>query len=156
VTLVGIVAKSNDGCISIGGEIPWKCKEDLRYFKNTTIGFPIVMGRRTWESIGGKPLPDRKNIVLSRFNNEFPGATRMSFKKALEYCKDKKVFIIGGLNIYKLFIPYINEFHVTTINKVIGMYPYGLNLPKDFFDGFKEIRKTVLSDMATVRVLQRV
>jgi dihydrofolate reductase len=80
----------------------------------------------------------------------------MSFDKALKYCQNKKVFIIGGLNTYELFLPYINEFHVTTINKIIGRYPNGLNLPKDFFKGFEEVRKTVLSDMATVQVLQRV
>ena len=75
VDLSIIVARAENGVIGRGNALPWHLPEDLRYFKRVTMGKPIVMGRRTWESIG-RPLPGRQNIVMTRQSGfEAPGAT---------------------------------------------------------------------------------
>ena len=70
-----IVARARNGAIGRDGTLPWRLPEDLAFFKRTTMGHPIVMGRRTWESIG-RPLPGRRNIVVSRQSASSPAAPR--------------------------------------------------------------------------------
>lgn len=89
------------------GEMPWHVKEEFQHFKQTTLGSPVIMGRKTFETLG-KPLKGRENIIVSRNKNfkvEFDETVLThSLNEAIEYCKSKnyeKAFIIGGGNIYK-------------------------------------------------------
>lgn len=102
-----IAAVSENFVIGKNGKIPWYSKEELQHFKETTSGFPVIMGRKTWESIG-KPLINRINIILTHnkfYKTRFPDVIiSNSLEEALNYCKKekfKKVFIIGGAAVFK-------------------------------------------------------
>jgi dihydrofolate reductase len=95
-------AVASNGVIGIEGRLPWTLPEDLRHFKKLTLGYPIIMGRKTWESLG-KPLPGRRNIVVSRTAAyQAPGAELVdSFGAALALCaRDDRVFVIGGERLF--------------------------------------------------------
>lgn len=96
-----IVAAAENGVIGRGNAIPWHLPEDLKLFKRLTLGHTLIMGRRTFESIG-KPLPGRRTIVVSRTLSALPGAeTASSLEAALEAARDaEEVFIAGGGQIY--------------------------------------------------------
>lgn len=116
-----IVATSKNNQIGINNELPWHISEDLKYFRQTTSGKTVLMGRKTFESIG-RPLPNRKNIVLTRDMNFNPeGVTVIhSFDEALALCKaEEDLFIIGGGEIYSLFLPYADYLYITLVDKVI-------------------------------------
>lgn len=104
--IIIIAAVAKNGVIGKNGSIPWHSKAELQHFKKTTMGFPIIMGRKTWESIG-RVLPGRLNIVLTskEFKPESENLIYLdSLEKALEFCRSKKYekcFIIGGSQIYK-------------------------------------------------------
>ena len=99
--------------------LPWRLPEDLKFFKKTTNGHAIVMGRKTFDSIG-KPLPNRENVILTRntvFQQE--GCLVMhSVQEILEWSKEKggEIFIMGGREIYKQFIPHVERLYVTQIH----------------------------------------
>lgn len=103
-----VVAVAQNGVIGKEGSIPWHSREDMQYFKSLTMGSPIIMGRKTFESLG-KPLKGRLNIVISRHESlkeTFPEVMVFnSLQKAFDYCENEagaeKVFIIGGGEIYK-------------------------------------------------------
>lgn len=104
----GVIGKSN-------GEMSWHVKEEFQHFKNTTFGYPIIMGRKTFETLG-KPLKGRLNVVISRNENyktEFEDVvTKSSLKDAIDYCKSlspEKIFIIGGAQIYKQSFDIVDE-----------------------------------------------
>lgn len=99
--------------------MPWHLPEDLKFFKQQTMGQPVIMGWKTWESIGKKPLPGRQNFVLTR-NPDYKaeGAVVMSsLEKALEqFNQNDKVFIIGGANLYRRSLPLVDFAWVTEID----------------------------------------
>ncbi|HEX2865386.1 MAG TPA: dihydrofolate reductase [Ignavibacteriales bacterium] len=101
-----VAAVAQNGVIGNNGTIPWHSREDMQYFKSLTMGSPIIMGRKTYESLG-KPLKGRLNIVISRMmKSELPDVLVFaSLSEAFKYCeneaKAEKVFIIGGGEIYK-------------------------------------------------------
>ena len=102
-----IVAIAQNGVIGRNGQLPWHLPSDLKHFKKTTMNCPIVMGRKTFESIG-KPLPGRDNIVLTRDTSLLlPGCIVVhSIQDALHCCRDKEnVFIIGGADIFNETFP---------------------------------------------------
>lgn len=109
-----VVATDKNGLIGRNNELPWgKLPIDLTHFKNLTTGRSIVMGRKTFESIG-KPLPNRKNIVLSRYSFTYEGIDwYSSVSEVLELEED--IFIIGGSQIYSAFLPFINKIYLTEI-----------------------------------------
>lgn len=114
-----IFAKSRNGVIGNKGSIPWKCPEDMEYFKSVTTGGTVVMGRKTWESLPKKsrPLPGRENIVISRdpeYRAEGAFVTD-SVENAIRAATKNTVWIIGGSSIYELALPYVSEAHVTLI-----------------------------------------
>ena len=99
-----IVAIAQDYAIGQDGVMPWHLPADLKYFKNITLGHPVIMGRVTYDGLPIRPLPNRKNIVLTRkANKNIESHIEVnSLKKAIELCKnEKKVFIMGGASIYK-------------------------------------------------------
>ena len=113
-----IVAASTNNVIGVQGELPWKISDDLKRFKQLTMGKPIVMGRLTWESIG-RPLPGRQNIVITRqrgFSAEGCDVVD-SPVAALAVAGDaEEIMIIGGGQIYDLFLPKAGRLHVTRVH----------------------------------------
>src|SRR3990167_5774349 len=103
MTISLIVAKTKNHVIGFESKMPWHLPADLKHFKIITMGCPIVMGRKTFESIG-KVLPGRKNIIISHNKNlKIEGAeVYSSLKEVLENAKEEKMFVIGGAEIYKL------------------------------------------------------
>ena len=109
-----IAAMSTDGTIGDRGKIPWHISEDLKRFKRLTMGHPVIMGRKTYESIG-KPLPGRTNIVLSR--------TGTSLASALEQCRQRNedmVFIIGGAEVYRQALPMADTLLITEVHRQVA------------------------------------
>lgn len=111
-----IVAISINGVIGKGGRIPWRIPNDLTYFKVTTMGHPIVMGRKTYESIG-KPLPGRVNIVLTRDRDYVVpgGVVTDSIDYVMELARKQDVFVIGGAQVYEVFLPMAGRLYITNV-----------------------------------------
>ena len=128
-----IVAMGKDGAIGKNGDLIWKISQDLRHFKDLTSGHPVIMGRKTWDSLPKKPLPNRRNIILTRKQNiEFPGAEVVnSVEEAIQLTKGQGPFIIGGAEIYNAFMPYVSHFHITKIFDSCPDADVFLNLPSD-------------------------
>ncbi len=116
-----IVAIAQNGVIGRNGQLPWHLPSDLKHFKKTTMNCPIVMGRKTYESIG-KPLPGRDNIVLTRDTSLLlPGCIVVhSIQDALHCCRDaEKVYIIGGADIFNETLPIIDTIIVTALEREV-------------------------------------
>jgi dihydrofolate reductase len=110
------------GGIGREGRLPWHLPEDLKRFKRLTLGKPVVMGRRTWDSIG-RPLPGRHNIVVSRQAGlQFEGATVVpSFDAALTAAGDvPEICVIGGAEIYRLAVPLADVVHLTLVHATVA------------------------------------
>jgi dihydrofolate reductase len=117
IYLVAAVAKN--GIIGKCGKLPWHLPEDLQHFKKLTLGHPILMGRRTWESLG-KPLPGRENIVISRQAGfEAPGASvARSVEGAIALCVGEPVaFVIGGADLYAATLPLADGLVLTELDR---------------------------------------
>ena len=115
-----IVAVSEDLGIGKDNELLWHIPEDLKRFKRLTLGNAVIMGKRTWESLPKKPLPGRKNIVLTDIPRECINCsiTAYSIDDALSKCdKDEEVFVIGGGSIYRLFLPVAGRLYITHVHK---------------------------------------
>jgi dihydrofolate reductase len=117
IYLIAAVAKN--GVIGANGKLPWHLPEDLKHFKKLTLGHPVIMGRRTWESLG-KPLPGRENIVVSRKAGfEAPGASvAATLAAAIALCTGEPVaFVIGGAEIYAAALPVADGLVLTEIHQ---------------------------------------
>ena len=113
------VAVAENGVIGREGEMPWKLSTDLKRFKAETMGKPVVMGRKTFESIG-RPLPGRRNVVITRDPHwTSPGVEEApSFDAALELLKHAtKVFVIGGAQVYAEALPRVDELVLTELDQ---------------------------------------
>lgn len=114
--LVAIVAMTPERVIGRDGGLPWHLPEDLAFFKRTTSGHPVVMGRKTYESIG-RPLPKRRNIVLTRDRSwQAPGVEVIHSPDQLPEV-DGPVFIIGGAEIYAAFLDKLDELLVSRVHE---------------------------------------
>jgi dihydrofolate reductase len=114
-----IAAVSLNGVIGARGKLPWHLPEDLQHFRKLTLGHPVIMGRRTWESLG-KPLPGRENIVVSRQAGfEAPGASvAATLEAAVALCAGEPVaFVIGGAEIYAAALPLADGIVLTEIQQ---------------------------------------
>ena len=112
-----IVARSRNHVIGKDNQMPWKISADLQFFKKVTMGYPIIMGRKTWESIG-RPLPGRRNIVVSRNVNYLTLGAELvgSLEQALDSLKEfKRVFVIGGQQLFNQAFPLADELFITEI-----------------------------------------
>ena len=119
-----IVARAKNGVIGIDNTLPWSLPEDLKHFKQTTVGHPIIMGRKTWDSLG-RALPGRRNIVISRQSEYSPvGAESFhSLEEAIQSCAHvEKAFIIGGAQIYEqaLALDSLNKLIITEVDVEIN------------------------------------
>ena len=145
-----IWAQDNNGGIGKNNQLPWHISEDLQNFKKITQNSTIIMGRKTWESLPKKPLPNRRNIVLSssKINNI---ECYDSIEKCLKKIQIKeKVFIVGGVSIYKSFINIAQYLHITFIdlldNEIDTFFPSTMNtIDKEF----NKIKTRILSPIAT-------
>ena len=117
VVLVAAVAAN--GIIGASGRLPWHIPEELKHFKKLTLGHPVIMGRRTWESLKG-PLPQRENIVVTRTPGyQAPGAAvAASLEAALALCAGEPVaFVIGGTQLFKEALPIAAGMVLTEIRR---------------------------------------
>ena len=138
MNLAVICAMSENRIIGRSNELPWHLPGDLKYFKQTTLGSPIIMGRKTWESIG-RPLPGRSNIVVSRNNqltieqvqtaDSLTGAIKLARKIAVPD-KVSEVFVIGGAELYKEAFPLADRLYLTRVHAEVEGDTY--------LEGFKE------------------
>lgn len=133
-----IAAMSSNRVIGKDNKLPWKIPEDMKRFRTITSGNPVIMGRKTYESIG-KPLPGRQNIILStQTDYKVEGAlVFQGINQALAYCEnnfeDKEVFIIGGEQIYTHGMKYVRKIYLTIVNQEFEGDAF---FPE--FEGFKE------------------
>ena len=111
-----ITAIDTNGLIGIDNHLPWQIKEDLQFFRETTMGHPVVMGKQTWLSIG-KPLDGRVNIILTHDETfQIPGCVVLnSVSQVLSTFCNEEIFIIGGATIFEQFIPIANKIYLTRI-----------------------------------------
>ena len=114
-SIIAAIGKNRE--LGLNSQLVFHIKEDMKYFRETTTGHKIVMGRKTWESLPGK-LPNRENIVVSR--NDVTG-TDLTIKDLPEFIAknqdtEKEIFIIGGGMLYKTFLPYAKNLYLTEID----------------------------------------
>jgi dihydrofolate reductase len=146
-----IWAQDKNGGIGKNGKLPWNISEDLQNFKKVTLGHPIIMGRKTWESLPFKPLPNRRNIVLASQKVD-DVETYHSIDDCLNKLNNEgieKIFVIGGRSIYKSFYPKASGLHSTIINENVGgidtFFPINFDsINKDF----EELSRIKLSKSA--------
>ena len=122
--IILIAAMSQNRVIGRDNGLPWNVRGNLARFKEMTMGWPCIMGRKTWESLPKKPLPGRLNIVVSKTLRDLPesgnpeGNVKVcaSIPQALEFCKDyKKIFICGGGSVYAQALPLADKIDLTLI-----------------------------------------
>ncbi len=119
-----VVAMDKNSVIGKGGEVPWKLRRDMKHFTDTTTGKIVVMGRKTYDSLPKKfkPLPDRKNMILTR-DEDFiapTGCTILRYvEEILELSREEEIFVIGGAQVYRQLLPYANKLIVTDIDTEI-------------------------------------
>lgn len=114
-----IVAIAQNGTIGDKNSLLWHIKEDMRFFRTTTSGHAVIMGRKTFESLGSKPLPKRTNIVITRSEREFDGAlTAHSLEEAVRLAEgDEEIFIIGGAQIYAEALKCADRMYITRVER---------------------------------------
>jgi dihydrofolate reductase len=126
VTLtVGPVARARNGVIGQGGDLPWRLKSDLQLFKRLTLGKPVIMGRRTWDSLPRKPLPGRLNLVLSR-DRRFEADSAViceTLSEALEIAREHaqedgmdEICVIGGAALFEAALPNARRIYLTEVD----------------------------------------
>jgi dihydrofolate reductase len=141
--IILIAAHDSNFAIGINGKIPWHYPEDLKFFKKTTLGFPIIMGRKTFESIGSKPLPGRPNIILSSTLQSQEGIQILDDPAKvfdLEFDTDK-LFIVGGSAIYEYFLPFAEELYITEIKESFIGDTFFPNYKKDLKEKWVEVSR---------------
>ena len=114
--LIAIVAMDPNRLIGSNGALPWHLPEDLAFFKKTTLGHPVLMGRKTFESIG-RPLPKRRNIVLTRDQDWSHEGVEVIHVPSAIPTSDENIFIIGGAEIYRVLSPQIDEWLVSHVQE---------------------------------------
>ena len=155
--IIGIAAVDRKGAIGKGGKLPWHYSADMKFFRETTTGHAVVMGRKTWLTIG-KPLKNRLNIVLSRDSNMEPQESLLvlsdidsviSFSDSIT----TDLFVIGGAQIYQAFLPHIEKWIITQVPLTVsGADAF---MPKGYLDGFAVVDSRELDDGLVVKFYER-
>lgn len=120
--MIAVVAMASNRVIGAGGRIPWHIPEDLRWFKEITMGGALLMGRVTYESIA-RPLPGRTTVVLSRNRDlSIPGARVIhGLDELRSAAAGRQVFVVGGAEIYRIALPYCRDLYLTEVKQeVVG------------------------------------
>jgi len=137
-----IVARSRNHVIGRDNQMPWKISADLQFFKRVTMGYPVIMGRKTWESIG-RPLPGRRNIVVSRNAGYEPtgGELASSLDEALNRLSEApRVFVIGGEQLFKQAFDRADRLFITEIDMDVEGGDTFFELPNKA--DWKEVERT--------------
>jgi dihydrofolate reductase len=155
--IIGIVAVDRNGAIGKGGKLPWHYSADMKFFKETTTGNAVVMGRNTWRSLK-KPLPNRLNIVLSRKAETEPQDSLVVLRDvesvlSLAKTLDSDLYVIGGEQVYQSFLPYIDKWIVTEVPLTIE--DADAFVPKNYLEGFRAVRSRELDENLIVRFYER-
>lgn len=155
--IIGIAAVDRKGAIGKGGKLPWHYSADMKFFRETTTGHAVVMGRKTWRTIG-KPLKNRLNIVLSRDSNIEPQESLIvlsdiesviSFSEKLS----TDLFVIGGAQIYQAFLPNIEKWIITQVPLTVsGADAF---MPEGYLEGFKKVESKSIGDDLVVEYFIR-
>ena len=124
--IILMAAMSPDRVIGQHGKIPWHYPADLRFVKRTTVGHPCLMGRKTYESLPRRPLPDRVNIILTSSDDYVvPSGVVVcsSFEKARQHCeqlKEKSMFVLGGEGVYREALPHAHKLLITHVPDLVS------------------------------------
>jgi len=157
MAIIGIVAVDRNLAIGKGGKLPWHYSADMKFFKETTIGNTVVMGRRTWLTLKGA-LPDRQNIVLSRDQNLAASDSVIvmsDIEFVLDFARKQEghLFVIGGAKVYESFLPHIQRWLVTEVPLVVeGADRF---MPSNFLDGFELYELRQLDQGLRVKFYER-
>jgi len=155
--IIGIVAVDRNSAIGKGGKLPWHYSADMKFFKETTTGNACVMGYKTWLTLK-KPLPNRLNIVLSRKAEIAPQdgvVVVRDVESVLSMANDLKgdLFVIGGEQIYRSFLPYIEKWIVTEVPLTIeGADAF---VPENYLAGFRSTACRDLGENLTAHFYER-
>ena len=155
--IIGIAAVSQNNAIGKGGKLPWHYSADMKFFRETTTGHAVVMGRKTWLTLG-KPLKNRLNIVLTRDSSIEPQESLLvlndidsviSFSKSLT----TDLFVIGGAQVYREFLPFIERWLITEVPLIVkGADAF---MPEGYLDAFEAKSKKKLDDVLKVVTYER-
>ena len=155
--IIGIAAVDRKGAIGKDGKLPWHYSADMKFFRETTTGHAVVMGRKTWLAIG-KPLKNRLNIVLSRDTDIEPQESLIAFsdiESVLSFNRSltTDLFVIGGAQIYEVFREHIEKWIITEVPlKVQGADAF---MPKGYLEGFEAVDSKTLDDDLVVKFYSR-
>ena len=155
--IIGIAAVDRKGAIGKGGKLPWHYSADMKFFRETTSGHAVVMGRKTWLTIG-KPLKNRLNIVLSRDTDIEPQESLIVFsdiESVLSFNKSLStdLFVIGGAQIYEAFREHIEKWIITEVPLTVqGADAF---MPKGYLEGFEVVESKTLDDDLLVKFWER-
>ena len=148
-----IVAVSKDGAIGKGGEMPWKIPGEQQQFKELTTGNVVIMGRRSYEEIG-HPLPNRKNIVVSK-TKVFSGEnliTAKSLEEALSLAGEEEIFIAGGAELFQKALPLADRIYITYVDlEVPDADRFFPDFPEEEY--YREVIEKVGGEISYLRVL---
>jgi len=150
--LILIAAHDPDLVIGKDGDLPWHYPEDLKFFKRTTMGHPLLMGRIVFESFNEKPLPGREAVVLSRSKTYSDVPTFKSIDEALDYLSDyDKVYVAGGGEIYEQTIGIADQLIITEIHKKYGGDTYFPEYRDDIGTVWKEVSRKNMEEFSIVK-----
>ena len=155
--IIGIAAVDRNGAIGKGGKLPWHYSADMKFFKETTTGHAIVMGRKTWKTLG-KPLKNRLNIVLSRTADLEPRESLLVLRDvdsvlSLNESLTTDLFVIGGAQIYQEFLPHIDKWLITEVPLAVkGADAF---MPEGYLQGFKNVTSQQLDEELVVNIYER-
>jgi len=155
--IIGIVAVDRNGAIGKGGKLPWHYSADMNFFRETTTGNACVMGYKTWLTLK-KPLPNRLNIVLSRQSEIEPQDSVVVLRdvqSVLSLAKDlnRDLFVIGGAQVYRSFLPHIEKWIITEVPLTIeGADAF---VPENYLEGFQTTGARELEENLTARFYER-
>ena len=151
--IIGIAAVDRQGAIGKNGKLPWHYSADMKFFRETTTGHAVVMGRKTWLTLG-KPLKNRLNLVLSRDSSLEPQESLLVLSDidsvlSLYESLTTDLYVIGGAQIYKAFLPRIEKWIITEVPLTVkGADAF---MPEDYLEGFKETDSRPIGEGLTVK-----
>lgn len=155
--IIGIVAVAKNGAIGKGGKLPWHYSADMKFFKQTTMGHAVVMGRKTWLTLK-KPLTGRLNLVLSRDSNLEPQESLVVLPDiesvlAMNHSLTTDMFVMGGAQVYREFVPHIEKWIITEIPLTVDNAD--AFMPEGYLDDFKKAGSEKLDEELTVKFYER-
>src|SRR5688500_1275105 len=155
--IIGIAAVDRKNAIGKGGKLPWHYSADMKFFRETTTGHAVVMGRKTWLTIG-KPLKNRLNIVLSRDSSIEPQESLLVLTDidaviSLNSSLTTDLFVIGGAQIYEAFLPHIEKWIITEVPLTVkGADTF---MPGSYLEGFAVVDSKELGDGLVVKFYEK-